>query len=176
MLRIGIVVNVVSLLFFVWSYLFYYHNWEYTLNSYLTLQDDLRKKNRLLKNNILSFKQYNSAVKTIKKIESRLYSNITQIAMAEEVNALAAKSGVSISASTFKLEQREEGIRKSHQEIILNGGYKELRRFLQGLQSLSSLTVPTEIVIQKKTDKSANVTARILLIGYQMQMPIKEVN
>ena len=174
-LRAGIVACVMGSMFFFWSYFIYYHQWKLTNYSYVSRQNDLRSEIRYLKQSVKGVERYGVALEVIRILENRLSSSATQIAIAEHVNALARRSGVSIDASTFKTEVYDGGVKKSHQEIILSGSYSRLRSFIIGLSELPTLTVPSEVLIQKAPDKSANLNARIHLISYQIQPQDNEV-
>lgn len=167
LLRIGFSAFILGAVYLIWAYFSHLLTWEDRLAEKISLQRELQHQIKTLKQTQNVVNTYKTALEIFNKTESRLSTNTTQVALAEEVNALARKSGVNITASTFKLDKPNEGVKKSHQEIVLAGDYADIKYFLAGLSRLSVMTIPTEIFIQKEAVRKSSLIARIHLISYQ---------
>lgn len=166
-LRIGLACFAFGLSIFVWSYFVYYRALVTSLQDDLTLQTQLQQQIIYLKQNTERAEQYKKALTVMQALEGRLTAKISQVEMVDEVNGLANRCGVNINASNFKVDKQNEDVVKSHQELVLTGKYSGLRKFFKGLNELSAITVPIEIIIQKNSDSGSNLTARIHLVSYQ---------
>jgi Tfp pilus assembly protein PilO len=159
-------VFIVGVLFLLWSYFGHLRLWqnryEDQLSDFKQLKNDIVALERELK----QYERYKDALTSLKTLEKRLSSQSSQVTMVDDLNNLANSSGVHVKASTFKHGKPGRGVRRSHQEIELNGQYFGLREFIKGLTSLPTLTVPAETKLEREQD-TGKIKARIHLVSYQ---------
>lgn len=165
-LRLGILIFFVGLCFLLWSYFGYFRVWQGRHENQMTEFKNLQYNITNLKQDFQQFERYKEVLTTLETLEKRLSSRSSQVEMVEHLNNLARSSGVHVKASTFKHGKPDKGVRRSHQEIVLNGQYFGLREFLKGLTSLPTLTVPVETKVEREND-TRKIKASIHLVSYQ---------
>ncbi|MCU7804207.1 MAG: type 4a pilus biogenesis protein PilO [Candidatus Thiodiazotropha sp. (ex Lucinoma borealis)] len=165
-LQLGILVLFIGLFFLLWSYFGYFRVWQNRHENQMSEYKHLQYSITNLKNDFQQYEQYKEILTTLESLEKRLSSRSSQVEMVGHLNDLARSSGVRVKASTFKHGKPDNGVRRSHQEIVLNGQYYGLREFLKGLTSLPTFTVPVETKVERDNN-TRKIKASIHLVSYQ---------
>jgi len=92
---------------------------------------------------------------------------LKQADLIAELAALAHNNHLSIVRQSFDKKQTDDGITTLRQQLQVVGAYHNLKRFLYGLQSLSTWTMVKEARIEKTGKRPGTVSAILMLATYR---------
>lgn len=110
---------------------------------------------------------YRLARDTLAKYDPADAHPLKQADLISELASLARRNRLAIVRQSFEKKQTEDGITTLRQQLQVVGRYRNLKKFLYGLQSLSTWTMVREARIEKTGKRPGTVSAILLLATYR---------
>jgi hypothetical protein len=115
---------------------------------------------------------YGQLVKRVKVLESKWDTAVTQSGLIKSLTKLSAKNGLKVVSQDFDVAAARGGGRSFKQNLALVGTYTSLRRFLEDLENLPTLTVVQQARLERVGEAGGQVRAILQLCTYT-QSPVK---
>lgn len=112
---------------------------------------------------------YARSKQSMHEISLKLNRKLNQSEHVKQLDKMLRDRRINVINEVYDSEKLTQGYTRLSQELLLQGGYKELRQFLMDLDSLPSWTVVQEIRIEKNTASGANIKAGLKMVTYYVE-------
>lgn len=165
-----LIITAMLLLLAAFSHVFYYQPHI----------DNIRKSHEQINNlqiQLLSLKSLNdpsnnlqSLTMNVQRINKKLNYTVDTLKLSKLIHGLSKNHGVKIIRQTnSEGEGRDKG-KTLKQTLAIEGNYRQLRAFIDGIYQLPSMTVIQEASILKKSGKNKQLTGSLLLLTFHNNM------
>ena len=162
-----LIITTVLLLLAAFSHIFYYQ----------PQIDNIQKLNEQINNlqiQLLSLKSLNdsssnlqSLTVNVQRINQKLNYAVDTLKLSKLIHGLSKNHGVKIIRQTNS-ESEDSGKSKIlKQTLAVEGNYRQLRAFIDGIYQLPSMTVIQQASILKKSGKNNQLSSSLLLLTFQ---------
>lgn len=161
---------IVTILFVVISYLFYFGPQQNMFRQLQSQVNDMRQQLISLKalndpgNNLQSL-SYN-----VQQINDKLNYTVQSLKLNKLILDLSKNHGVRIIRQTNSEDGEKGGWQILKQSLSIEGNYRQIRAFIDGIYQLPSLTLIQELNLQKKTELNKQLAGSLLLLTYHRRM------
>ncbi len=100
-------------------------------------------------------------------LETKWKTPVTQSGLVESLTRSAAKYRLKVLSQDFEVKSLAGSGTAFEQNLSLSGDYTSLRRFLDGLEDLPTLTVVRQARLDREGGAGGRVRATLLLLTYQ---------
>jgi hypothetical protein len=146
--------DILVLAFFWLPTALHHHQLEGEINGY-------RRAERAARESEAEAERYGRLKTRVQSLEAKWEVPATQSSLIESMDGLAVRLGLKILSRDF--DAPNGGPRAFRQTLTLLGSYTSLRRFLDGLEDLSTLTVVQQVQIESPGEDSSNIRATLRL-------------
>lgn len=99
--------------------------------------------------------------------KQRLDATVEQADQVARLHEIAGRHGVVILSESNRQGDSREGYLQLLQEVVLIGDYIAIRRVIDDIYTLPSMTLPWDIVLAAADENGGKVRASMLLVTYQ---------
>ena len=150
---------------------FYYYKPQ--LDQQIKLDDQVDE----LKNQLLSLKSLNNPGVNVQalainaqQINQKLNYTVDSLKLSKLIHKLSKQHNIKIIRQT-----NTDGIEKDDwlslkQTLAIEGSYRQLRAFIEGIYQLPSMTIIQQAVIQKKSNSQKQLTGSLQLLTFQNRL------
>ena len=160
----------VTILLVVMGYLFYFAPQR---NMYQQLQDQVRD----MRQQLLSLKALNdpgnnlqSLTYNVRQINNKLNYTVQSLKLNKLIIDLSKNHGVRIIRQTNSEDDDMGEWKIIKQSLSIEGNYRQIRAFIDGIYQLPSMTIIQELNLQKKSELNKQLMGSLLILTYHRRM------
>lgn len=162
-----LIITVALSLIGVFSHIFYY---QPQLNSHQELHNQVD----ILQYQLLSLKLLNNSSNNlqaltinIQQINKKLNSRVDTLRLSKLIHNLSKDHGIKIIRQTNAASEPRGEWKTLKQTLAIEGNYRQLRAFIDGIYQLPTMTIIQEASFQKKSGNNNQLTGSLLLLTFQ---------
>jgi len=165
-----LIVTVVLLIVAVFNHIYYY---KPQLDTHIQLNHQIND----LKNQLLSLKSLNDPGINVQalainaqQINQKLNYAVDSLKLSKLIHKLSKQHDIKIIRQTNSAGIEQGKWLSLKQTLAIEGGYRQLRAFIEGIYQLPSMTIIQEAVIQKKPNGRKQLTGSLQLLTFQNRL------